>query len=85
MPLPLTVSCFNKIQIGFTFLVLAHLRSPGKGPLNGCVCVCKSLDFKQVDYLEHNVNMKRLSSVMLFSCQQICIFVVAPVCDMAVT
>ena len=23
MPLPLTVSCFSKIQIGFTFLVLA--------------------------------------------------------------
>jgi len=30
MPLPLTVSCFNKIQIGFTFLVLAHPGSPGK-------------------------------------------------------
>jgi len=29
MPLPLTVSCFSKIQIGFTFLVLAHLGSPG--------------------------------------------------------
>jgi len=28
MPLPLTVSCFSKIQIGFTFLVLAHLGSP---------------------------------------------------------
>ena len=41
MPLPLTVSCFSKIQIGFTFLVLAHLGSPGKGPLNGCVCVCE--------------------------------------------
>jgi len=40
MPLPLTVSCFSKIQIGFTFLVAAHLGSPGKGPLNGCVCVC---------------------------------------------
>ena len=39
-PLPLTVSCFSKIQIGFTFLVLAHSGSPGKGPLNGCVCVC---------------------------------------------
>ena len=39
MPLPLTVSCFRKIQIGFTFLVPAHLGSPGKGPLNGCVCV----------------------------------------------
>ena len=37
MPLPLTVSCFSKIQIGFTFLVPAHLGSPGKGLLNGCV------------------------------------------------
>ena len=36
MPLPLTVSCFSKIQIGFTFLVAAHLGSPGKGPLTGC-------------------------------------------------
>jgi len=41
MPLPLTVSCFSKIQIGFTFLVPANLGSPGKGPLNGVyVCVC---------------------------------------------
>ena len=40
MPLPLIVSCFSKIQIGFTFLVPAHPGSPGKGPLNGCVCVC---------------------------------------------
>jgi len=37
MPLPLTVSCFTKIHIGFTFLVPADLGSPGKGPLNGCV------------------------------------------------
>ena len=42
MPLPLTVSCFSKIQIDFTFLVTAHPGSPGKGLLNGCVCVCKS-------------------------------------------
>ena len=27
VPLPLTVSCFSKIQIGFTFLVPAHLGS----------------------------------------------------------
>jgi len=39
MPLPLTVSCFSRIQIGFTFLVPAYLGSPGKGPLNVCVCV----------------------------------------------
>ena len=37
MPLPLTVSCFSKIQIGFTFLVPAY---PDKGSLNLCVCVC---------------------------------------------
>jgi len=29
MPLPLTVPCFSKIQIGFTFLVPAHPGSPG--------------------------------------------------------
>ena len=30
IPLPLTVACFSKIQIGFSFLVLAHLGSPGQ-------------------------------------------------------
>ena len=39
MPLPLTVSCFSKIQIGFTFLVLAHPVVPDKG-LFVCVCLC---------------------------------------------
>jgi len=38
MPLPLTVSCFSKIQIGFTFLVPAHLGSPGKRAVKS-VCV----------------------------------------------
>jgi len=41
MPLPLTVSCFSKIQIGFTFLVPAHLGSPGKRAVKG-VCVLTS-------------------------------------------
>ena len=45
MSLPLTVSCFNEIQIGFTFLVTAHLGSPGKRAVKRvcvgvCVCVC---------------------------------------------
>ena len=39
MPLLLTVSCFSKIQIGFTFLVPAHLGSPGKRAIKR-VCVC---------------------------------------------
>ena len=41
MPLPLTVSCFRKTQIGFTFLVPAHPGKPGKGAVKRvCVCVC---------------------------------------------
>ena len=39
MPLPLVVSCFSKIQIGFTLYRLTRVV-PDKGPLNGCVCVC---------------------------------------------
>ena len=30
MPLPLTISCSSKIQMGFTFLVPAYLGCPGK-------------------------------------------------------
>ena len=41
MPLPLTVSCFSKIQIGFTFLVPAYPGSLGKRAVKRvCVCVC---------------------------------------------
>ena len=39
MPLPLTVSFFSKIQIGFIFLVLAGPGSPGKRSIKW-VCVC---------------------------------------------
>jgi len=38
MPLTLTVSCFSKIQIGFTFLAPAHMGSPGKRAVKR-VCV----------------------------------------------
>jgi len=59
MTLPLTVSysCFSKIQIGCTFLVLAHPVSPGQGPLNGFVvvwswswvcCVICQLEFRSL-------------------------------------
>ena len=37
MPLPLTVSFFSKIQIGFTFLVPSHLGSPRQRAVK-CVC-----------------------------------------------
>jgi len=42
--LPLTVSCFSKIQIGFTFLLPAHLGSPGKRAVKRvCVCVVSAI------------------------------------------
>jgi len=42
MPLPLTVSCFRKIQIGFTFLVAADPGSPGQGAVKRvCVLILK--------------------------------------------
>ena len=40
MPLPLTVSCFSKIQIGLPFWYWLTRVVLDKGPLNGCVCVC---------------------------------------------
>jgi len=42
MPLPPTVSCFSKIQIGFTYLISAYLGCPGQRagkPLNGFIVV----------------------------------------------
>ena len=42
MSLPLTVSCSRKIQIGFTFLVLADLGSPGKRAVNGYMCLANN-------------------------------------------
>ena len=39
MPLPLTVSCSSKIQIGFTFLVPAYSGCPGKEAVKW-LCVC---------------------------------------------
>ena len=49
MPLPLTVSCFSKIQTGFTFPVPAHLGSPGKRAIKRmCVCVLTNKNKKHL-------------------------------------
>jgi len=53
MLLPLTVSCFSKIQIGFAFLVPAHLGGPRERAFKR-VCVCVSArairDFTNYNY-----------------------------------
>ena len=45
MSLPLTVSCFSKIQIGFTFLVPAHPGSLGKRAVKRHVRACVRLSY----------------------------------------
>ena len=71
MPLPLTVSCFSKIQIGFTFLVPAHPGSPGKRAVKwACVCdlwkVHRHLD---ITYLCQNLMcFKLLVSLSVLIC-----------------
>ena len=59
MPLPLTVSCFSKIQIGFIFLVPAHPGSPGKRAVKRArarACVCVSNETKAIEYLTVEVD-----------------------------
>jgi len=49
MPLPLTVSCFSTIQIGFTFLVPAHPGSRGKRAIKKVfVCVLLSINCRSM-------------------------------------
>ena len=57
MPLPVTVSCISKIQIGFTFLVLAHLS-----PLHGRGTVCH-----QMSELQRHFSFSDDSSRYFFS------------------
>jgi len=50
MPLPLTVSCFSKIQIGFTFPLPAHPGSPGKRAVKRvCVFLCWQVDKNRLE------------------------------------
>ena len=65
MPLPLTVSCFSKIQIGFTFLVLAHLGSPGQRAVKWvCVCVCVCVS--RMTYMANNWLARQLLHGFLY-------------------
>ena len=61
MPLPLIVSCFSKIQIGFTFLVPAHPGSPGQRAVKR---VCVTLNNKVfIIYLKmYNIHLLLMMS-----------------------
>ena len=66
MPLPLTVSCYSKIQIGFTFLVPAYLGSPGQRAVKWVrVCVCVFLFwFSLVHFLKLSVSHYSINARM---------------------
>ena len=51
MPMPVTISCSSKIQIGFTFLVPAHPGIPGQRAIKR-VCVCVHLPVRRSDWCE---------------------------------
>ena len=64
IPLPLTVYCFSKIQIRFTFLVPAHPGSPRQTAVKRvCVCVCVCVCLTSVRLLIH---VRSANCVMLF-------------------
>ena len=63
--LPLTVSCFSKIQIGFTFLVPAHPGNPGQRAIKRvCVCAFSAL-IQLVGQQEGHLACKKLSDGVL--------------------
>jgi len=64
MPLPLTISCFSRIQIGFTFLVPAHPGSPGKRTIKR-VCVCVRACLRVCVFLVINITVCHLACTLL--------------------
>jgi len=79
MPLPLTVSCFSKIQIVFTFLVPAHPGSPGKRAVKRvCVRVCVFCGLMHfftlnVDMINRFMPVNRILAIVLNATVGLCV------------
>jgi len=80
MPLPLSVSCFSKIQIGFAFMVPAHSGSPGQRAVKRvCACVCMYV-CARLSALEHRRAVRKFGAQPLdnpgawpcSSCSRVC-------------
>ena len=72
MLLPLTVPCFSKIQIGFTFLVPADLGSPVQRAVKQ-VCVCIGLSEHYYEELAHAHYVIKNTQINIWSQQFNCI------------
>ena len=55
MPLPLTVSCFSKIQTCFTFLVPADTGSPGQRAVKWVCLCCSAFSIQSMNCWRHYV------------------------------
>jgi len=76
MPLPLTVSCFSKIQIGFAFLVPADPGSPGKRAIKRvCVCVKPAHRFASVPLPPAPLPLHHILPRPLIVCNYLCLYV----------
>ena len=62
MPLPLTVSCFSKVQLSFIFLVPAHQGSPGQRAIKQ-VCVFVSVQNVYIAHVSLSVDTGHMSQV----------------------
>jgi len=70
MPLPLTVSCFTRIQIGFTSLVPAHPGSPGQRAVKRvCVAVLQMISsLSEVNVFWATVSVSAVTRTLSLVC-----------------
>ena len=69
LPLPLTVSCSSKIQIGFTFLVPAHPGRPHgqRAVKRVCVCVCLYRVLRHLSFFSSSLFSYLSPPLLIFS------------------
>ena len=79
MPLPLTVSCFSKIHIGFTFLVLAFVGSPRQRAVKW-VCVCVLLLLIKIMLSAPQIRALHLTIVHIIKCLYVCSYLAVSMC-----
>ena len=67
MPLPLTVSCFSKIRTGFTFLIPAHLGSPGQRSVKRVCTHCGLLAERLLQLWEILLKERRVTNEIMYT------------------
>ena len=81
MPLLLTVSCFSKIKIGFTFLVPVHPGSPGQRVVK-CVWGGRKTLLSSVQLISAHVSIIDTARIL---CDRVCVMILfcPPVCPIS--